>query len=561
MCLSAQIAGGSTTGSGPVTYYIDYAKGSDHNAGTSKTAPWKLAPGMVGFAGAYTHKAGDRFVFKGGVTWPKAALPLNIRYSGVAGAVDVYGGEDQSWHSGRTWSQPIFDGQQLSKPGGWLIGDNARLRSFIKIDNLLVRNSGNAVTGVHDGLSGANDLTDATKNWTSNEWVGRYLYDTTDGSQCKVTLSTTMTAVCTLAGGAKNIWTPGDAYVITDGSGTAISFSGGGSNIEVSGCTLQPRSVQAFSYADSYLPQGQNSGHIYFHDNKISLGGRMVVYGYTGHVVDDVQIYRNKMQGAGTTPLGGYHLDGLMIGNPSTKDCVSTLTPTVTNILFHDNYLYGSWPGSPTALYFSNSCTDYTFIYNNVFAIEAVEKTPVGFMMRWQAHDGDISIYNNTMSVDANPGMGANARAAILISDTYAPMFGTLDIENNIFSGFGEGIEGSNFGQFSSVTIDYDLFNPSKAHGYGDILYVSGSGKLRCATLVCAQAKGLEMHAPPMGAPQFTTVPNGKVGSGDFHPTAVSPALRTGVNLYSVFTTDLDNEPRPSDGVWDIGALGAAAQP
>ena len=33
------------------TYYVDYSSGSDSNNGTSKTSPWKNAPGMMGSSG------------------------------------------------------------------------------------------------------------------------------------------------------------------------------------------------------------------------------------------------------------------------------------------------------------------------------------------------------------------------------------------------------------------------------------------------------------------------------------------------------------------------------
>src|SRR5436305_12913902 len=51
------------------TYYIDFADGSDGNSGTSKSSPWQRCPGMNGFNHSYIHTPGDRFIFKGGVTW------------------------------------------------------------------------------------------------------------------------------------------------------------------------------------------------------------------------------------------------------------------------------------------------------------------------------------------------------------------------------------------------------------------------------------------------------------------------------------------------------------
>jgi hypothetical protein len=90
-------------------YYIDYSSGLDANSGTSKSTPWKRCPGMQGFAGTYNHAAGDQFIFKGGVTWAVACLPLAIVNSGSSGSSDYYG-VDLTWYSGGTWARPIFDG-------------------------------------------------------------------------------------------------------------------------------------------------------------------------------------------------------------------------------------------------------------------------------------------------------------------------------------------------------------------------------------------------------------------------------------------------------------------
>jgi hypothetical protein len=322
--------------------------------------------------------------------------------------------------------------------------------------------------------------------------------------------------------------------------------------------------VQSIAYGDYYLPAEVNSAHIYIHGNNISLGGRFVVYGWTGHVVDDVEVYANRMQGSGGTPLGGYHLDGLMIGNP-TSDCTKppagsplVLTPTVTHIAFHDNYFNGDWPGGPTALYFSSSCTNYTTIYNNVFALETVDPKYVGYIMRWQSHDGNISILNNTFSSDANPGFEAGAEGAITLAPTYQAHYGTLVIENNIFSDFGMDLAGIVPSNWSSVAIDYNLHNISTAHGYGDFAYLGnpiGTASTQCKTLACVQKTwGYETHSLA-AAPKFVAVPNGKVGSGDFYLLSGSPALGTGISLSSVFTTDAAGNPRPSAGSWDMGAF------
>src|SRR5437899_2623631 len=91
------------------TYYIDWLNGNDANSGTSQSTPWKHAPGMQGFAGAYSHAAGDRFIFRGGVTWPNEAFCWRISNGGVSGNPDYYG-VDNTFFTGASWTRPIFDG-------------------------------------------------------------------------------------------------------------------------------------------------------------------------------------------------------------------------------------------------------------------------------------------------------------------------------------------------------------------------------------------------------------------------------------------------------------------
>jgi hypothetical protein len=117
------------------TYYIDYSNGSDTNTGTSKSAPWKRQPYMSGFAGSYTHQAGDRFIFKGGVTWTAGSLPMSIPAGGNSGVRDYYG-VDQTWYTGASWSQPVFDKQRN--------GDKCLILQFgvryVTFDNLDIKN-------------------------------------------------------------------------------------------------------------------------------------------------------------------------------------------------------------------------------------------------------------------------------------------------------------------------------------------------------------------------------------------------------------------------------------
>lgn len=105
-CLVLSLCAALTTQA--TTYYIDFAGGADSNSGTSMTAPWKRHPYMKGFSGSYSHQAGDRFIFKGGVVWT-GCWPLTINVGGSAAAYDYYG-VTNSWYAGASWTRPVFDG-------------------------------------------------------------------------------------------------------------------------------------------------------------------------------------------------------------------------------------------------------------------------------------------------------------------------------------------------------------------------------------------------------------------------------------------------------------------
>jgi hypothetical protein len=121
------------------TYYIDFTAGSDSNSGTSKSLPWKRYPYMRGFTGSYTHRVdgkADRFIFRGGVVWPNENFTMTIKYGGQPGDPD-YLGVDKSWGVGSTWTRPIFDAQGRELPGGFdvmILFQNAP--SYVVIDEI-----------------------------------------------------------------------------------------------------------------------------------------------------------------------------------------------------------------------------------------------------------------------------------------------------------------------------------------------------------------------------------------------------------------------------------------
>lgn len=111
------------------TYYVDFVGGSDSNNGTSTSTPWKRVKGMTnvtGTAAAATIAQTDTVIFKGGVTWT-TSYPWNIW--GATYTVD------ESWYTGGSWTQPIFDYEATST----VYSSNPMISNSIGTDNIGTR--------------------------------------------------------------------------------------------------------------------------------------------------------------------------------------------------------------------------------------------------------------------------------------------------------------------------------------------------------------------------------------------------------------------------------------
>ena len=111
------------------TYYIDYNAADDSADGLTTSTPWKRNPYMAGFSGSYAHSVGDRFIHKGGVTWPASVFSMSPA-NGSSGNIDYYGA-DVAWYVGGSFTRPIFDGEYTENT---LIYFNAS--SYIEFDNI-----------------------------------------------------------------------------------------------------------------------------------------------------------------------------------------------------------------------------------------------------------------------------------------------------------------------------------------------------------------------------------------------------------------------------------------
>jgi hypothetical protein len=127
-------------------FYIDYSSGSNSNPGT-EAAPWKSHPYMqtgsgctgTGGAPAYSHQAGDQFIFKGGVTWPAACFSFNIVQGGNSSIQDYYG-VDKTWYNGSSFTRPVFD-MGNSEPNGNTVIQAGPLTggTYVTLDNFEIK--------------------------------------------------------------------------------------------------------------------------------------------------------------------------------------------------------------------------------------------------------------------------------------------------------------------------------------------------------------------------------------------------------------------------------------
>jgi hypothetical protein len=91
---------------GAAAYFVDYAGGSDANAGTDKTGAWKHCPGDPAAGGVAARVAlapGDTIHFKGGVEYVlTGATGVSLQWDGASGATLTYDGNSSgAWGNGR----------------------------------------------------------------------------------------------------------------------------------------------------------------------------------------------------------------------------------------------------------------------------------------------------------------------------------------------------------------------------------------------------------------------------------------------------------------------------
>jgi hypothetical protein len=326
---------------------------------------------MVGFAGTYTHAAGDQFIFKGGVSWLNATFPLSITNSGSSDGTRDYYGIDVAWYTGGSWTRPTFDLQSTVVSGANNVVDIAAGVAYVTIDNIEVINFywGAPDTWAYHVIFHFNTATYITfKNLYIHAWThGTYASGARDGA--RVFLGYT---------GA-----PYNAGVIIEDCIVDGSPSGtDGMMGTFGGCSIVRRNI--FRYMSNAVLVHGSSGNIKIYGNDIH------------HILDS---FDSAQHGNGIETFGPAEIHQNKLHDLESATGVVMLTgPTLGG-------------------------GGYDYIYNNLFYNNA-NLVPVQLDTDADPSSSGYYVYNNTIQTDGNT-------ACIRVLDRGYGTVNVVDIRNN----------------------------------------------------------------------------------------------------------------------------------
>ena len=301
------------------TYYVDFSSGVNTNTGLSASSAWKNCPGdngASGVAAATSLKAGDKVLFRGGVTYKGM---ITVRASGTAGAPIAYDGNTAgTYGTGRA----VIDGENTRYNG--FSGSGV---SYVTISGFEILNlpfNATAPWGSGSGIA----LNSASYCTIANCYMHDIGYWKNDGSTYPAGYGLTMISPrnCVVTG-----------CEVTKTGGTGLSFNG------AQNCTISKNNIH------DYMFWG------------VDLGGDYQLC--TGNDVCDNTIHDLYEMDAGFWggTDGPPHTDYVFIRMGSGQHPVKNI---VERNLFYNNYTFTQAGG--TAMVFL-SYADSTIIRNNVF--------------------------------------------------------------------------------------------------------------------------------------------------------------------------------------------------
>ena len=500
------VASTSSTGN---TYYISNS-GSDSNAGTSTTAPWKT----IAKVNSTTLKAGDSVLFERGGTWRES---LTVSASGTSSNYITFGN-----YGDATKAKPRMVGStQLT---GWTnTGTNVWQSSLSVTNPHSVGNYGGEVifentNGTKSWGTFSSGTPSATYQWSySSNKVS--VYSTSDPTTNYKAVEAPQRADIMNLNYKNYIKIDGIDFFYSGQTGIAYAPDEP-TMVAQTGLIIQNVEVAYISVKDS--EQGYGIEALYsdmtvknsvFHD----CGRRPIsLHLYGSASVNNILIDNNQF-------YSGWHTTGpdIQVG--------SGYTGNITNVTIRNNTIYEPKDRAyyySEGLYLSNKGSgakmDNISIYNNTFMNHS------GYGILMESIQGAVYIYNNTFyGYDSTSSRYPHISVQALNG---LPSI-SVAIKNNIFmsdTSSGEGIEVYGTGQSSSAVTSSNnlIYNCSSA--------VSGT---------------------TTADPKFVSVT-----SADLHLNSGSPAIGKGVSVG--LTTDKDgnayNNP-PSIGAYEYGyVLGAS---
>lgn len=397
---------------GSRTFYIDFVGGNDANDGRSPAYAWQKCPGMAGFGVVYIHQAGDRFVFKGGVTWPVTCFPMAVVAGGSSDTVRDYYGTDTNWFTGATFARPLFDFQdtQLSANGFSAGAGIHVIASNITFDDLeMARHRAPLSTGGNSSFGCVTLLLDGTPN--------------------NITVTNCLIRDWSI---------PTPVIAGTDGAGGGgIHFinSGGGTGFLITHCTFHQAGSAVKSGASCNLFGTYEYNEFYSTPNGV-IGGGTIRYNHIHDITDatDPNTHPNAMESFSPTTTYANLIHGMSANAAAI-------------------YHVPDWSGG----------SGVDLIYNNVVydcGNQAAVQIDTG-----GAHTATIGarIYNNTL---------VHLSQTIRVVERGTGPYGTLDVRNNLLITSGLPVACCNPGAGNANIINYTfssnvVYTASVAAGFG----------------------------------------------------------------------------------------------